>query len=464
MPAATKPKKNDNSSAAADASGRPAVGDHSDSDRRQTALVSIGRRAIAPPDISVLIQDAAALIAETLETDRYGAAELSADRKALTLRLGKTGSVDTGVPLVERRLDFDPRNSLAAQAIETAQVVVAPEPGKRSSLADRFLKEQGIRAAIFAPLQTVDDAFGAIGAFSTRPRKFLPEDLLFAETIAHLVSTTIGRDRAQKALEDERRLTQTILAIVNALVLTLDPAGQILSINPACERASGFASRELTTRPIWNTLLVHDDVRQMHDALELVAETEAPVERETLILTKSGERRRIRWNLASKRSAAGALEAIIGTGIDVTDQRAAEEKVARFETAERMILPTVGPTERQFRPLNPGPEGERRKRPRRVFNFFQRIAPLTGDKLPDRRQFHTVHCQDISSSGFSFLASDPPVHKAYVVALGSPAVTIYLTANIVHVTAVIRDDVTHYLVGCQYVGRATYGRKAASAK
>ena len=433
--------------------------------RRQTALVALGRRAIAPPESSLLIQDAAALIAETLDTDRYGAAELSENGKTLMLRLGVTGAANTDRDaLVEHRLDFDPRVSLAARALETAHIVVAPKLTKDSPLHDRFLHKQGIRAALVTPLQTVDYSFGILGAFSSRPREFSPEDMLFAETIAHLVSTTISRDRVQKALDEERRFTTTILATVDALVLTLDPTGRILSINAACQRATGFKSAELARRNIWNTLLVHDEVALMRAALELVCESNEPVERETFVLTKAGERRRIRWNLAAKRSAANVVDSIVATGIDITEQRAVEERVARFEAAGRTVLATGGePTPGQFSPLDPGPDSERRKRPRRAFNFLQRIAPMVGDKLPDRRRFHTIHCQDISSAGFSFLTADPPAHHSYVVALGTSAVTIYLTANIIHVTAVIRDDKTQYLVGCQYVGRANYARKASSA-
>ena len=162
MPARAKTKKNNgstksDSTAASAPTIAPAIDSHR---RRQTALVALGRRAIAPPDISLLIQDAAALIAETLETDRYGTAELSLDGKELLVRLGKTGTADIGDPLFARCIDFDPRESLAAQAIETAQVVVVPEPGKRFPLSDQFLKQQGVRAALLIPLVTADHSFG----------------------------------------------------------------------------------------------------------------------------------------------------------------------------------------------------------------------------------------------------------------------------------------------------------------
>ncbi len=103
-------------------------------------------------------------------------------------------------------------------------------------------------------------------------------------------------------------------------MLTLDPAGRVLSINTAGQRATGFTPAELARRNIWNTLLVHDEVALLQAALELVCQSDEPVERETFVLTKAGERRRIRWNLAAKRSVANVVDSIVATGIDITEQ------------------------------------------------------------------------------------------------------------------------------------------------
>ena len=59
---------------------------------RQKALVALGRRAIAPPESAILMQDAAALLAEMLHADYGLAAELNADETALTIRLVSPGT------------------------------------------------------------------------------------------------------------------------------------------------------------------------------------------------------------------------------------------------------------------------------------------------------------------------------------------------------------------------------------
>ncbi|HEV2971200.1 MAG TPA: PAS domain S-box protein [Pirellulales bacterium] len=442
----------------------PALTAADSSYRRQAALVALGRRAVAPPNVALLVHDAAALIAETLGADRYGAAELDFAGTGLILRLAATGNDGSasndfgGENLIEHRAEFDQQESLAGYAIKTAHVVAVPDLAANAPVADRFLSQQGIRAALVVPLQMVDQAYGAIGAFSNRPREFTPEDMLFAEAIAHLVSTTLGRDRAQRALADERRFNQTVLATLDAMVLILNPEGQIISVNGAGERTIGFALAELAERSVWNTLFVSDEVSMMQAAINRASQATQPVECESFVLTKVGERRRVRWNLAATYGGSGEVESIVSSGIDITDQRIAEERLDRLEAVMRQSVdadPST-PTPAQFRPMPAGPHGERRRGPRRAFNYLQRIAPVVDGKLPDRSGFQVVPCRDISSGGFSFISARPVGHSSFVVALGTAPVVIYLIARVAHVTSVQHEGNMCYLIGCEYVGRADY--------
>jgi PAS domain S-box-containing protein len=307
-------------------------------------------------------------------------------------------------------------------------------------------------------LQRPDESFGAIGAFSSRPHEFSEADRLFAETIAHLLSTTIGRDRNQRLLDDVRRLNESILSTVEALVLLLDATGRILTINEASRRTTGFTLAELAQRPIWNTLVVHDDVAAFQSSWRRAATSSKPVEIESAVLTKSGERRQIRWNLAATRNAAGAVTSVLGTGVDITKQRVAEQQITRLAAVAKTALHGTTAPQQTTTPFASSP-AERRIQPRRTYNFLQRIAPIIDGKLPERSQFQAVHCKDISSGGFSFLTNTPPPHKSFVVALGTAPAMMYLTAEAVHVTSVIRNDKTRFLVGCKYVGRANYTDK-----
>lgn len=105
-------------------------------------------------------------------------------------------------------------------------------------------------------------------------------------------------------------------------------------------------------------------------------------------------------------------------------------------------------------PLAPAPSGmDRRRAMRRPFNFRQCVAPYRGGELPSKAVFREVSCQDISSTGFSFLSPQLPDFDSLVVALGvSPNLT-YMTANIVGRFQVDDSPAPLYRIGCRFSGR-----------
>jgi len=468
--------------------------------RRQAAVAAFSRRAVAPPSAGLLIQDAAALVAETLAVERFGLAELSDDRAVLEMRLGSVaasggsacGDMAPG-SMLKRQLSFDPSSSLAAYALQSTEVVAVADLAAEHRFADRWLLEQGVLSAVVVPLHFHDQSYGVLGAFSDRPRQFAHDDLMYAEMIAHLVSTNIARDRTSKILASERRFTSTVLETVDAIVLVLTPAGRILRTNSACEQVTGFTGEEVRDRPIWSALLVPGEAAALKDVFARLKTTAGPLEHESFLLTKQAERRRIQWSFAMLAQSGGGVETILATGIDITERRAAEEEVGRLQAAEaeahRRLEAVLEELESQrakaaqmtatsdtvfktaaaesesgdrgsdhnpFHVLARGSLRERRRRPRRSFAYYQRIAPTTDGRIPPLRMFRRVQCLDISAGGFSFLSSVTPTDTEYVVALGNPPVVINVAARVAHVTPTDYEGQPMYLVGCSYTGRLDY--------
>jgi len=450
---------------------------------RQRAIVAMGRRAIAPPELPVLMQDAAALLADVLGTPYGLVAELASDSQpaALQLTLRKTGS--TGPDTLVNQTGTTGSDSLAGYALQVAHPVVVVDLSAEKRFTDAMLRKHGIRSALAVPLRLQDRSFGALAACSDQPHDFDDEDLLFAETIAHLVTTTIGRARAEKSLADERRLATGVLETVDALVLVLDDRGQIVSVNGACQRLAGFSLEEIKGRHFWNVLCVAKEVDLCRRHLEQVREKHARVEYESFLLTKHSKQRQIAWSCSAVTSGDGTLESIIATGVDITEQRRAQEEAERAvraaEQARQVMarallaaeragarsssarsveaLPAEGrqPTTEAGQ-LSPHVPMERRRHPRRSFPYKQRIAAVVDGRLPDRQTFVDVQCKDIAASGFSFLSPTPPASDTLVVALGVPPRVTYLVAQVMHVTRVEKRGERKFLIGCAYVGRAAY--------
>jgi hypothetical protein len=155
--------------------------------------------------------------------------------------------------------------------------------------------------------------------------------------LARLNETLEERVAARtRELAAERNFIATVLDTVSALVVVLDPEGRIVRFNPACERLTGYTFEEVRGKFVWERLIPpeqREGVRAVFD--DLLVNT-VPSTHENDWLTKAGERRWIVWSNASIFGADGRVQHVIGTGIDITERKAAERATMEAkEAAER---------------------------------------------------------------------------------------------------------------------------------
>lgn len=106
----------------------------------------------------------------------------------------------------------------------------------------------------------------------------------------------------------------------------------------------------------------------------------------------------------------------------------------------------------EVKPVEKAARKNRRQSPRRPFQYRQQVAPYHGGSLPGKASFREVECQDISSTGFSFLSSQLPDFDSIVVALGAAPQQIYLWAHIVSRFPLDDGPAPLYRIGCRFVG------------
>lgn len=121
-----------------------------------------------------------------------------------------------------------------------------------------------------------------------------------------------------------------ILEACAALIVVLDRDGRIVRFNRACERLSGFSSREVEGKAIWEKLLPPEDVNAAKSMFAALRPRRFPNVHETHWLTKSGDRRLISWADTVVVANDGSVDYVIGTGIDVTEHRRVEDDLAKF--------------------------------------------------------------------------------------------------------------------------------------
>jgi PAS domain S-box-containing protein len=445
--------------AAIDAANAPPEADQSWA-KRQDALLAIGRKAGGPAEIGALPEEAAVLLADSLAVDCCGVAERAAESDRILVSLRRLAG-----PPDQRRpeamfVPAEPNDSLAGQAWTLRRAVASPDLAAERRFHDAVLLEQGLRAAVAAPVVVGDQVDSVLMAAARSPREFSPNDLLFAEMLAQLLAANIGKHAVLEELENQRRLSSSILSTVAALVLVLDSEGRIVELNRAGEELTGFSLDEVQGRFIGEVFPVDGGQSKLYERIfAKLRRSTAAVEYESHVATKQSDRRRIAWSYAGKRRCDGQVDSIVVTGIDVTRQREAEERAARAEKlADELSAPDGSQTERlteSERHPSTGTE-ERRRRPRLAYSYRQLIAPIVNGKLPSRQDFVELECHDIAVGGFSYYSPTPPASDQVVIALGIPPRLTFLIAQIVHVRRVTRDAKSFYLTGCMYTGRAEY--------
>ncbi len=139
-----------------------------------------------------------------------------------------------------------------------------------------------------------------------------------------LVREIGARFQSECELRDERDFLAALTETVGALVVVLDPEGRIARFNRACEQTTGYTFAEVVGRPFWDLFLAPEEVGEVRRIFQRLRAGDFPSRHENHWLRRSGERRWIDWSNTCIVGPDGAVQYVIGTGIDITDKRAAE--------------------------------------------------------------------------------------------------------------------------------------------
>ncbi len=133
----------------------------------------------------------------------------------------------------------------------------------------------------------------------------------------------IERKRTEESLNKERNFISAVVDTVSALVVVLDPQGQIVRFNQACEQTTGYSFDEVRGRHFWNLFLIPEEVEPIKAVFSQLRTSSSQIlnEYENYWVTKDGSRRLIAWSNTVLQDHEGSVEYVISTGIDITDRK-----------------------------------------------------------------------------------------------------------------------------------------------
>jgi diguanylate cyclase (GGDEF)-like protein/PAS domain S-box-containing protein len=146
----------------------------------------------------------------------------------------------------------------------------------------------------------------------------------------------------QAAVEDQR-FVDAALDVAGSLICVFDAEGRFLRFNRACERVSGYDFDEIRGRPFYDFLIPKPEVEAVRAAIARIRPGQPPDSNENQWVTREGALRLISWSNVCFFDDDGALTHIVSTGIDITDERRAEDALRGIEKVGT-LLAKHGPT------------------------------------------------------------------------------------------------------------------------
>ncbi len=432
--------------------------------RQRAVILAYSRRSVGRDEPIKLMLDAASLIGETLQVPLQGTVDRVeiTDQWRLQIRLP-----DRSEPL-EHRYSADARDSLVALAIENGLPVASSNVAADDRFKDLFLRQHGIASALVLPLQLEGHNFGAIGLFSEQPHEFSTDDIEFADTIAHLLISTMARVEVAQSLATERQALSSLLDTSESIVILTDLEGRVTRVNKSGERLTGYALEEFARRPLWNVIATPDELQLMRTSFVEGLGAKDAVAFESDLLTKQGGRLRIRWSQTAMLDEHGAPRAMVMTGVDITELARLERELAEARAKKGPAAPQSPPAAEKPNPTSANEQSEAlaafqvvddekharlRSSPRRAYPYRQSVAPIYHGKLPTKNDFIQVQFRDISAGGVSFLINKRPEFESLVLELGCGPNVHYMKAKIVNVAENTTSSGSTYLVGCRFLDR-----------
>jgi PAS domain S-box-containing protein len=183
----------------------------------------------------------------------------------------------------------------------------------------------------------------ATRAMSVGPCALRDEASSWRDALA-VVSDLAERRLLQAQLEErstqQRRecsFIDTILDTVGALIVVIDAEGRLIRFNAACSDATGYDFAEFLGTPDWQALIPPEETAGVQAVIARLHAGETSIQHENQWLHRDGSRVQLSWRNTVLRDEAGCIQYVIGTGIDITEQRKAESQARQhLEEASRL--------------------------------------------------------------------------------------------------------------------------------
>lgn len=164
-----------------------------------------------------------------------------------------------------------------------------------------------------------------------------PVQLTDKKLLFSIIHDITERNQLKKQLEGERDFVNAVIQTSGALIVVLDRDGRITRFNQACQDLTGYTADEVIGHILFELFILREERENVISIAMRLLGGERKVENENHWVTKSGEKRYIRWRNSIMTNEVGVPMYVIATGIDITDRNRAEKELRESEASLRHV-------------------------------------------------------------------------------------------------------------------------------
>jgi len=317
---------------------------------RQRALAELGLLALGETGLEPVLERAAAMVRDLLQTEFVRVLELLPEGDALKLVAGtgwKPGMVGNAtVPLRA--------NSILSYTLYSSELApdAANQPRRAAVIEDlanedRFprtgmLHEHGIVSGMSIVIPGRKTPYGVLGAHSATRRRFMPGDAEFLQAVASVVSAAVQRQRAHEQVRASEARLVAFADHSQAVMFLKDREGRYRLVNEQFLQRFGLRRDQVIGRTDLELFPRDQALRFAANDAEVLS-LGAPLQFEESARYTEGER----VSLVAKfpmPDAAGVVTGVGGVATDITELKRTEQALREQRTlfAEAQNLAGLG--------------------------------------------------------------------------------------------------------------------------
>jgi PAS domain S-box-containing protein len=296
--------------------------------RRQSALAELGRIAIGSRDLSVLLQQAAALAAETLAAERAAIVERLPEGEGVRIAAIAGGHEDA----VGRTLSAGP-DSMSAFVLAAAEPVVSVDLGQESRFSPSSdTLAPGAASAMAAAIRGGGAPWGVLCVYTTRPRFFTPDERGFLQSVAQLLALAAERHAVEAAEQREKEMLRIFYDNIPVMI-SVYGGGRLQRVNREWERALGWTLDE--ARKVDILAEAYPDPERRREAIEFIRRAERHWS-DFQMRTRDGRPVDVSWARFALSDGSS-----VGFGLDISDRKRTERALRESEMRFRQAVENI---------------------------------------------------------------------------------------------------------------------------